>query len=937
MTPPEARIKPDDDDSILVFVSYAREDADFVSRLERALPPGVRILFDRQEIADFEPWWKRIVDLVVKAHTVLFVISPDWLQSETCQNELKISLDNNKRLAPVIYRDVPSDRVPEALRQINWVFVDKDFEIAVSRLVEGFETDIEWIREYTRLSEQARDWVRRNRSEAAISLSDDSLSATQTWLDLRPVKAPAPTEQLLDYLRTAGQVLERKKRERAELLDRALVSQSRMLAERAEQLLEQGDAVSAILLSLEALPDESRALKRPFVRDAEIACTRALYDRRERRVFPLTRYENRDAVFGISIQNHGILDVALTDDGSRLLAITEKGICAWDTESGKLLTNLDAEKAILSTDGKRAVTFGESSACLWKLDSSDSAPELLQEFELKDQTNPGKLFGKSERGWVAVKGRLHLVEFKGKGQLLPLRDSLPIKDDYDTVAFSTNGKRIVTTPAFTYAFPTTVRTWDSKTGQLIAELEGHESHVRNAELSPDGSLVATASADQTARVWNAETGECLFVLRGHGAEVACARFSPDASMLVTGSFDNSFCVWKVSTGEKIAVLRGHAGEVARTTDIFKGFSPAARFSSDGSQVVTSWQDQTARLWDREAGKDLNCVLAREGSTANSVAFHPDGSQFATSSDDNSILFWDAQTKLQRSAWTGLGAGVGDLAFTSDGKVLAALVGDRIILWNVADGKKLKSIPAGGWIRMITFSSDGSKLAAATGDEAIVWDVNSGKEICRFSEGFTGYCVQIAPSGMVAISCGDERAVRLWNIETGKQISSAIFHGTSVLSVAFDRQGRRVVTGCDDRTSRIWTVGTEPSQKNVIVLSGHDRGVTSAAFSPNGEQVVTASEDKTVRVWNSESGASIAVFAGHTEGVTKAVFSPGGDQIVSVSSDGTIRVWQLFPTTQALVNYAKRVVPRALTPEQRLQLFLDPDPPAWCVEQGKWPY
>ncbi len=68
-----------------------------------------------------------------------------------------------------------------------------------------------------------------------------------------------------------------------------------------------------------------------------------------------------------------------------------------------------------------------------------------------------------------------------------------------------------------------------------------------------------------------------------------------------------------------------------------------------------------------------------------------------------------------------------------------------------------------------------------------------------------------------------------------------------------------------------------------------------------------------------------------------MFRPDGTQVISVSLDGTVRAWRLFPDAQTLVDYAKDVVPRALTREQRESFFLDPEPPGWCVEKKKWPY
>jgi WD40 repeat protein len=99
--------------------------------------------------------------------------------------------------------------------------------------------------------------------------------------------------------------------------------------------------------------------------------------------------------------------------------------------------------------------------------------------------------------------------------------------------------------------------------------------------------------------------------------------------------------------------------------------------------------------------------------------------------------------------------------------------------------------------------------------------------------------------------------------------------------------------------------------------------------------VTASDDKTARVWDAETGKTTAVLAGHAGPVWSAAFSPDGQQVVTASDDTTARIWRVFSTPQALVDHAKAVVPRCLTPTQRERAFLDPKPPAWC--RNKWPF
>src|SRR5262249_54327538 len=145
-----------------VFISYSRKDMAFADRLDAALKRrGFEPLIDRSEIYAFEDWWKRIEALIVRADTVVFVLSPDSVSSDVALREVSFAASLNKRFAPIVCQRVDDEAVPEALARLNFIFFDDDarFEASADRLADALGTDIAWIRQHTEFGEHARRWA----------------------------------------------------------------------------------------------------------------------------------------------------------------------------------------------------------------------------------------------------------------------------------------------------------------------------------------------------------------------------------------------------------------------------------------------------------------------------------------------------------------------------------------------------------------------------------------------------------------------------------------------------------------------------------------------------------------------------------------------------------------------------------------------------------
>jgi hypothetical protein len=191
-----------------VFISYSRKDIDFADRLDAALKTrGLEPLIDRTDIYAFEEWWKRVEDLISRADTVVFVLSPDAVRPDSVSmREVAFAASLNKRFAPIVFRPVQDKDVPEALAKLNFIFFDDTakFEQSADKLTEALNTDISWVRQHTEFGEQARRWMLA-KGASGLLLRPPVLEQAERWLAARPPSAPAPTDETQTFIRRSRQ------------------------------------------------------------------------------------------------------------------------------------------------------------------------------------------------------------------------------------------------------------------------------------------------------------------------------------------------------------------------------------------------------------------------------------------------------------------------------------------------------------------------------------------------------------------------------------------------------------------------------------------------------------------------------------------------------------------------------------------------------------
>lgn len=460
----------------------------------------------------------------------------------------------------------------------------------------------------------------------------------------------------------------------------------------------------------------------------------------------------------------------------------------------------------------------------------------------------------------------------------------PIEAMY-SVHFSPDGKRLVTVTNGNLP-----RIWDVKTGRELMQFAGHLDFVSLASFSPDGSRLLTASDDKTARIWNAFTGEEILSLT-HDDWVWHAAFSTDGKRVVTSSGAQVF-IWNAETGEKLFTLNGHVSTVH-----------VAAFSPDGAMLATGSYDRKVIVWDANTGEALFTLSGHTGSVF-SLAFSADGKQLISSSDDGTLRIWDVTLERGEALTIPFADGRGEkVVFTPNGKILIAIEGGKLKLWNVESGNETRDFSDNtNAVTSFALSPEGSLLAVARDDFSVTLYNPASTTGLRTWSAHTGRVNALAfsPGGKWLATASDDYKVIVWDLSTGKPASIlTLTMPVGVQSIAFNADGTLLAIGLQNGTVRIRDF---ESGEDLHILRGHDDVILSLAFSPDDSLLATASLDGIAIVWEVATGTEKFILDGHTNSVTALSFTPDGNRLVTSSRDGTTKIWDVS-TGQELLNFS----------------------------------
>src|SRR5258708_2257318 len=340
--------------------------------------------------------------------------------------------------------------------------------------------------------------------------------------------------------------------------------------------------------------------------------------------------------------------------------------------------------------------------------------------------------------------------------------------------------------------------------------------------------------------------------------------------------------------KNFGALKVPGGQVARQV-IVQGFGDVVRELRLGSPIQPGSLGQT--LPDNTGEVD---PLEAQSSPANAIAFSRDGRLAAIAAADKSVRIFDVEANRDLRRCIGHTASVWCVAISPDGtRLLSGGKDGSVRLWDVTTARELQRLDGHeDLVTAVAFSPDGRRAISAGYDHQIfLWDLEKGKPVPDFKfDGAAKYinAVAFAPDGERALVCAEYK-VYVLDPKSGKVLHTLTGHTSAVECAVFSRDGKRILSGGDDRTLRLWDTD---SGKEIHAYPGHEHSVKSVAISPDGKQLLSGGSDATVRVWDADAVKELKVFRKHTEPLVAVTFIDDGVATLSGSRDAVIKPWQL---------------------------------------------
>jgi WD40 repeat protein len=403
------------------------------------------------------------------------------------------------------------------------------------------------------------------------------------------------------------------------------------------------------------------------------------------------------------------------------------------------------------------------------------------------------------------------------------------------------------------------------------------------------ALAATPQETSTAKSW--EKAQLVQTLRPLGAptpEPTCTgfsiksqAFSPDSQTLAVGvhSYVQSVC--------------GGGSSNLTLWNLQTGKQIKALVEGGVSEALLAIEEHRNQEPD-----DPNALV---GDIAHQVAFTPDGKILAAAMSDKTIKLWNGNGELIRTL-TGHTYAVHAIAISPDGQTLISGSSDKTIkLWNLKTGQLIRTLTDSQPVYRLLLSSDGENLVSISspnslsygmGDTTItLWNLKTGQVVRTLSD----FADSSAPPllspvreafsegvGQILVTGSNDNSIRLWNARTGVRIRSLMNHSATVTRLAISPDGQFLASSSADNSVKLWNFKTGQIIRTIPDL----KYINRLAFSSDGRTLAMHDGSRGLQLWNWRLPKKIRTIEVNSD----FTFAPDGQSLLA-GHNHSIEVWR----------------------------------------------
>ncbi|KAE8556238.1 hypothetical protein TMatcc_003576 [Talaromyces marneffei ATCC 18224] len=498
----------------------------------------------------------------------------------------------------------------------------------------------------------------------------------------------------------------------------------------------------------------------------------------------------------------------------------------------------------------------------------------------------------------------------------PYIQTLSHSTTVEALAASPNGRLVATASA-----DGVIRIWDAVTGTERHAFDQYFAHsVKDLAFSADGrQFVAICEYKDVSRsalrFWDAMTGFELRSLIREEATIGCIAFSADGRTFAIGTTEGTISILDSTTHAQHRDLHCDAEAVVRIV-----FSPNGQYLASSSVTHTSFlrmtkrynSKATIRLWEIATGKEL-CVL--KNSENESMTFSSDSILLAYKTDTSRICLWDIKNASEKTTYKCELTSLTSLSFLHNGELRATAysVEGRLYIWTPDKGSRALRRQPDYMQDMVSFPDGRLVVTSYEGRSVHIWDAATSTDPVSLDK---------ARSKLQYIKYyALDRFIRM-NPMVAKRLPDPFAYRNPTGRMVLAREATILATEYGDKSICLWD--TETGMK-MSAITDYFNLAEMFSLSANGKQFIYLVDEEVIRIWDTEKGLGRHSQRLKSDTVLSLQLSPDGKLFAVDYENKAVEIWDVKTFKKRLVlreNKLSRRRSKAFSPDGSLLLIWD---------------